>query len=479
MVDPAHPYAARFVEVLARRGVSTVVLVTDPVAWRRDAWRFPVLGSPAVVARYEVEGEDLAAAARVLAGRHHVVGVVPFAEPAVLPSARLAEMLGLSWAQPVVLERFRDKAAMKRHLSSVPNGPRVNRSRLVRSVADVVAAARPDEVGSRFVLKPNDGYGNSRVGFFSADTAVEDINTFLSGFDGHAVLMEEFVAGEEFFVNGQVDAAGEVVPLAVFRYRREPANGRPNVQTQTRLVRTFEPEFPIAVAYARQVVSATGLRRSPFHLELLIDDQGPCLVEVAARLGGGDNAFDMEILHGSLDVFDLAAHHYVSADPYGPVPLDWERYDGRAYRKLLGVAVREERIRRTAGVRQVEQLPGFVRWVTRPRVGDRVVPTVDILHLPWHVVLEAETEAELDARSWLVRNMLRWNEGGGRLEQWVRGVLALTPALGRRLRSRLAARRLAPEPLPAPAVEPLLTSGGTVRPAGPGRATEPVPVPAG
>lgn len=380
--DPYHPYAIRFLEVHRQVwGLRSVCWYTDEAMLRSQAWQYPWLASPAVARNYLVGTSGLDGLAAALRRDFDVRAVVPYAEPTVLPAAALSELLGLSWAQPGVLELFRDKYRIKERLRAV-EGIRVNATALVRSGAEVLETV--GRLGlDRFVLKPNDGFGNSRIGFFTADSPVVSIDGYLRQFGGDQVLLEEFVEGDEYFVNGQTDADGRVTTIAVFAYRREPANGRDNLETETRLVRTGDPGYSAAVDYAERVVRATALRRSPFHLELLLDERGPCLVEVAARLAGGGNAVDMNIVHGKgLDVFAVAAHGYVTDEEHGALPLDWQAYDRRAYRKLSGISSAEERIYEIAGVAEVEALPEFVRWVHEPRVGDRVERTLDIMTLP-------------------------------------------------------------------------------------------------
>jgi hypothetical protein len=124
------------------------------------------------------------------------------------------------------------------------------------------------------------------------------------------MLLEEYLEGEEFFVDGQVDALGRAVVVSVGTYRRECHNGRLNVETGARTVRTSEEHFDAVAAYARRVVEATGVRRTPFHLEAKVDQQGPCLIEVAARLVGGDGVVEDSWLHRT-DFVDEALRQYL------------------------------------------------------------------------------------------------------------------------------------------------------------------------
>ena len=68
-------------------------------------------------ASYLVEGRSPEEVAEQMRRGHRVVAaVVPHAEPTVLGLGRVAELLELPWAQPGVLERFRDKHALKSFL---------------------------------------------------------------------------------------------------------------------------------------------------------------------------------------------------------------------------------------------------------------------------------------------------------------------------------------------------------------------------
>lgn len=407
--SPYHPYATRFIDWYQGQGVDVVALYTDRREHDHLAWQFP-LGPDRITASYLVDETDLPRFAAAVSERWRVVAVVPFWEGAVATAERLAELFGLDWAQPEVLDRFRDKHALKTWVAHHDPSLRLNRTRLVAGVGDIRAALSGPGY-DRFVLKPNDGYGNTRVGFFDRRTPDAVLAAHLAQLADRAVLMEEYVAGQEYYVNGQVDARGEVSVVQVGRYLRGCVNGKENVELGNHSVRRRDPCFGVAADYARAVVAATGLRRSPFHLELKIDDEGPCLIEVAARLVGGGVAFDDQQLHGGrFDPFAVAGHYYWRADSLPSLGLDWAHYDADIYGQVAGTATTRGRIRRVAGLAEVEAMKEFQRWVLRPAVGDRLEPTVDLGHVPWSVALAAP-----DVPSWVraaerVRAALRWND---------------------------------------------------------------------
>lgn len=436
--DPCHEYAVRFIERIYHRfGLRAICFYTNRRERLRRARQYPLLASGLVAASYDVSRSDLARFAAHLREHQQVAAVVPVNEPSVLPATELGELLGLSWAQPAAMRRVCDKAAFKRYLGEQHPHIRINASRSVQTVREVRAARREPAYRS-FVIKPNSGFGNRAVGRFDEHSADAAITDFLFGMRGVPLVMEEYIDGEEYFVNGQVDAQGRVLCLAAFKYLRQPANGRHNLDVETRLVAYREPLFAQLTHYAEEVVRASGLRRTPFHLELKVDGQGPCLIELGARLAGHGNALLCGELHaGRLDLIDLAAHYYVSADDYGPVPLDWEAYDSAAVRYVHGIASRRERIYDLSGVESVEALASFHRWVTKPAIGEMIERTADSLTMPYSLLLRGPSQEDLTADATRARALLRWNTGA-----WPRRALVEARSFAERARIA-AAERLA------------------------------------
>jgi hypothetical protein len=266
--DPHHEYAARFIEHLYRaHGYRAVCFYTDRRERLFHQPDYPVLRSECVAASYDVSVRALSAFASHIAAAHSVAAVLPFNEPTVAPAVELARLLDLRWAQPDVMRRFHDKFTLKEYIRGTDARIRMNASRRVAGLADVLAARR-EPVYRRFVLKPNNGFGNRAIGLFDESTPAPLLESFLARLQGTPVVLEEYIDGAEYFINGQVDDRGEVCVVAIFEYVRLPANGRHNIDSETLLVPHRDPRFTALAAYARQVLQATELRRSPFHLEL-------------------------------------------------------------------------------------------------------------------------------------------------------------------------------------------------------------------
>ncbi len=245
-------------------------------------------------------------------------------------AAALLEALGIPWNPPEVVGRFRDKFALKEYIRTVDPSVRMNASRMVTDADQVMAAAVSEEF-SRFVLKPVGGLGNKDV-LLCPDGA--DESTIADYFrdavgPGGSCVMEEFLTGEEYYVDGQVDDARQVTPVAIQKYLRGTVGDRTNIALEHETIRPDDPVFDAIFTYAREVIAATGLRRSPFHMEIMVDDRGPCMVECGARLVGWSAAVEDSADHGpQLDVVQVAGHYWLSPQ-HLDIPLDFEHYLSR------------------------------------------------------------------------------------------------------------------------------------------------------
>jgi len=407
--DPYHEYGNLFIEHIHRKyGYRAVVFYTDPAERRALEHRNP-LPVRCVAASYEVKHEDMEPFAAYLRNHHCLNAVIPFNETSLLNASVLSAHLGLSWGPPAIIRRFRDKFSLKEHLRAAAPAIRVNASRIVGSTADVLRARRETPY-TRFILKPNDGFGNQDIGYFEPSASPVAIDAYLGRMGDRTIVMEEFIAGTEYFVNGQIDAVGNIHTVALFEYVRHPANGRHNIDVETVRVAHGTELFRVIAQYAADVMRATGLIRSPFHLELKVDDRGPCLIEAAARLGGNGCAVVSGELHGpDLDMIALASQYYLDRAQRNGPRLDWTAYNGSAVRYVHGIATRRECIYHTQGLAEVEALPEFWRWVKKPEIGGQVERTVDCLSMPWSLILKASSEAGAEAAAREVRRLIRWN----------------------------------------------------------------------
>lgn len=406
VLDPYRPYAAMLIERLhARHGIRTVCLHSG---WRqrlRNEPSMPILHSPAVAGHYMVAQADWARVARGLTRRYNVVGVLPHEEGMVAPLATLAEHLGLSWAQPEVQGALRDKFALKSRVRRRDPSVRLNVFAEVSSAEQVLEIVREHHL-QRFVLKPNDGSGNDNVKFFDHDDDVATLRDYFAG-NHRRTLLEEFISGPEFWVNGQTDESGEPTIVGIGEYYRTSHNGVENLEVGSMSVGPSDPRFEPLRVYATRVMRALGLRRSPFHLEAIVDASGPCLVEVGGRFCGElGTLLDMAHHGPQLDLIDVAAHYYVSDTHLGPLPLDWNRVATCWMGSATGDSPATQRLVRVDGACEIAASRHFLFWIKEPKPGDFVHRTESLTTRAWAAAITGSpTDDPRDVIDWSRRTI--------------------------------------------------------------------------
>jgi predicted ATP-grasp superfamily ATP-dependent carboligase len=411
-LDPLSEYAESFFDRVQRRfGTSVVGMHVDRAQWFQLHRRFQSLREQ-LIFEYFVDPRQLKSFAEHVKQAHQISGIIPWSEYGVRWASEMLDELGIDWLTSDTLRLFGNKHALKQRLrqASVPT----NETRPVQGPSDIWD--HPSGAPERFVLKPIDGVANQAVGFFDRDSGREQVAAFMARaeLDGvkPAFMLEDFLEGAEYMVNGQTDETGAVHVFSIFRYDRTEANGRQNLYHHTWLIPRSDPTFAPLAAYAKQVVAATGLKRCPFHMEVIYTPQGPRLVEVGARPVGSTYMYNTMDAHGGkLDVFDIAAHHYLSDASYGPYGENWEHYDRTQQVGLCGVSREHDVIYQLSGVEEIEALPQFVRWAAKPEFGQRLEPTDSVYNRPYSVILSStEPGFDLKALADQVEHTIRWNE---------------------------------------------------------------------
>ncbi|RYF09354.1 MAG: hypothetical protein EOO40_07040, partial [Deltaproteobacteria bacterium] len=159
--NPYHDYAIALIEHLQRKWqLQPICIYTRPAERRQFAPHHPLLQSPLCRQSHQVEASTLSHFATLVADHFDCVGVLPVVEESVINAARLAAALGVFGQRLEVIERFRNKYALKDYLRGRCD-LRLNQSRLVRCAEDVLAQPIPQ----RFVLKPNSGTASRHIYF--------------------------------------------------------------------------------------------------------------------------------------------------------------------------------------------------------------------------------------------------------------------------------------------------------------------------
>ena len=409
ILDPCGKYPAQLMDFLARQLEQGAVAVFTSqgryLLWC-DKWS-KTLGSYVLDEYLIPQWPRMSLLAdRIARDWPSLLGVIPWDEQHVLLGADLGERLDLGWNPRHVIERCRDKGVMKAWLRD-KGRVRVNASATVTDAGEALTFQR--RLGKwPIVVKPTGGSGSEDVYFAEDDTDLLGACQRVLRSGAGEVLLEEFVGGHELAVNGVVDAKGDLLVTDVWLYDRRTSHGIPNLYHQSLKVESSHPIFGRVGRYAAAVVEDLELRRSPIHMEVKVDDDGPCLIEVGARLSGGNLPMLASKVHGR-SLFELAACHYVGRLPALGSDVDFERYDRYHARVVHGVQPSEiPRIRAVHGAKEVEQLPSFDGFgVLRP-VGTRAPQTRDLDSQAWEVYLIHEDAGQIARDAESARRLLHY-----------------------------------------------------------------------
>ncbi|MFI6120771.1 acetyl-CoA carboxylase biotin carboxylase subunit family protein [Streptomyces sp. NPDC051064] len=233
-------------------------------------------------------------------------GVVAGFEYVVPESAELARSLGLPALGADAAEAVRQKDVMRRRCAE-------RAVSFPRSVAVPPEAAGPCPLPFPVVVKPVDCGGSLLVSLCRDQEEYEQACASVH-YPGEVkfhpsprriALVEEYVEGPEFSLDGWVDAGGPHVASVTTKFVSDPPYFFETGHIAT--APAHSPYGEVLEEFARSVVAAFDLSVGPFHIETRIDrERGPVLIEVGARLAG-DNIPELVLAGPGVDLCAAAA----------------------------------------------------------------------------------------------------------------------------------------------------------------------------
>jgi len=255
------------------------------------------------------------------------------------------------------------------------------------------------ELGGRVVVKPVRSAGNDGVQF--CDTPEQSVRAYRSIRDAvnifsvrnEGVVAQEYLYGTEYVVN-TVSCRGHHRCTDVWRYTKLSANGVRDRVSAAVSVAPGAPGWSALTAYATCVLDAMEIQHGPVHLEIMLTPDGPCLVEIGARLSGADTAYYAGLANGASQI-DWAVLAAVAPDAF----LD--RYD-EPLRPQQHVAMCfltspvAGELRRYPRLAEVTALESHHNTVTIVQPGGRLQVTVDDTTEPLLIGLAHPIESVLE-----------------------------------------------------------------------------------
>ncbi|MFF3979766.1 ATP-grasp domain-containing protein [Streptomyces sp. NPDC001828] len=254
-----------------------VVLLTGV----EPSWEKPFIVDHAVVDPSDPTA--LLTGGRALAQRHDLAGVMTWDEWHLVPTARLARVLGLSSPSVEVMRACRNKATARtlfaRH--GVPSAASMKARTLLEAGLATMTLGYPA------VIKPAASAGSIGVIRLDRPEELPAAFAFASAGAGRsredtAILVEEYLDGPEISVEC-VTHRGETTAVAVTRKHLGPA---PYFDETGHTVDAADPLLAQVTPAAAAAVRALGITDGVQHVELRLVDGRPRLIEVNARIGG-------------------------------------------------------------------------------------------------------------------------------------------------------------------------------------------------
>ncbi|MFJ3909769.1 ATP-grasp domain-containing protein [Streptomyces vinaceus] len=270
-----------------------------------------------VVAIDHLEADLLDALKKIHADRR-IDAVLTTSEPAVVPTVKAAEALGIRTTSVRSMETAVTKDRCRDALKAA--GIRSARHLRVETREDALAAAR--DLGLPVVIKPSRSAGKEGVAIARTEDEVtayfeelpasrEALNRTLSTLVSTELLMEEYVQGvlhsAEIVANG-----GEIEIFMIAR--REQATHNALYEVAAVLPAGLNSAEQADVKdYMQAVFTELGLTVGLYHVEFIMSADGPVLVEVNGRIMGGMAPFVYRHITGD-DPFRLLVQEHLGEE---------------------------------------------------------------------------------------------------------------------------------------------------------------------
>ena len=347
--------------LIRRLGHDYVLLTKDPALYPDSTAgrRHPVRGNASEIVRADTNDPDAAvAAARAVARRRRIDGVLTTCDYYLATAAHIADTLGLPGARPDVLHTATRKHRVRQALDAagVPNP----RFAVAESFDDARAAAA--SLGYPLVAKPVDLNSGTSVQRVEDDAALKDACQEITA-DEHntrgqprerVVLLEDLVEGPEVSVEA-VTRDGETTIVGI---TDKSLAAPPAFVESGHMFPAEPPESAVAEAeaYVRDVLRALGYRHGLSHTELRLTSDGPRLIEINPRQPGG-YIFDLLRLVTGVDPLEQLVRLSLGQQPRVSEPT------GTASAAVCFViSPRPGTVVGVAGTGALDADPGVVRW---------------------------------------------------------------------------------------------------------------------
>ncbi len=244
--------------------------------------------------------------------------IIPGSDRGIELAAKLSHDLGLIGNNPDNLPKMRDKFTAQQALKK--NGVRSIESAVVTSEQEAVDFFNElQKTGRTAVVKPISGIASYGVFMCNTEDDVKKAynsnvkNMVYASYNGNSngVLIQECIKGDEYVVNS-VSCCGVHKITVIAKYHKETVSNGARIYSST-ISLDYSSDLAKKLAdYQLKVLDSIGIEYGAVHSEIMIDENGPVLIEANCRLFGGSNKSDFfeECFGGSESKWSLRSYLY-------------------------------------------------------------------------------------------------------------------------------------------------------------------------
>jgi len=352
--------------------------------------------------------EATAAAVKEAAGHLPIAACIVGGESGVTLADKLSIELGVTTNGTFPSGDRRNKSVQQKAVKA--SGLRAVREALGTKWADVEAFV--DSESFPVVVKPVESCGSDGVKLCKTKEEARDHFDLLMnsqrkvGAQGAAVLCQEFLKGKEYVVD-HVSRSGVHKTVMVWVYDKRPTNGGDFVYYGMIPVDSASDEAKVLISYTRAVLDALKLDNGPTHGEIMMTEDGPCLVEMNCRSHGWDGSWVplARALTGGYAQPEVALDSHMNEQAFCEIPDVMPSPFRAAGQTLMLVSNFAGTVKSTPGYERMRKMASFVALQTGVKVGSQVGLTVDLFSAVGVLVLVNSDAEQLEADIAEVREM--------------------------------------------------------------------------
>jgi biotin carboxylase len=321
---------------------------------------------------------------------YHPSILIPGAEGGVEFADRLSQELGMATNGTSLSAARRDKYLMTRAVQS--HGLRSAPSFSSADLGKILAWIEKNS-GYPVVVKPQKSAGTDHVTLCRSQEEVKEAFDGLIGKQdrlghiNHEVLVQFFLKGDEYIVN-TVSTGGRHFVTDIWRSRKARANGRDFVYDNVELLDPEGTAHPDLEKYVFGVLDALGIKHGPAHSEVMVTSEGPVLLEVGARLCGG-NVHQLSAECLGVDQVTATCDAYI--DPEKLIRTGQTPRRLRKHARIVSLISNEEGgVSSIPGLEKVRRLKSFHGSYMALKANEELEKTVDIFTCPGDIALVHE-----------------------------------------------------------------------------------------